>query len=112
MDFWISQWISGFQLGFLDFWISQWISGFQFGFLPMVYEISFVTDPSFNSSLHLGAVPSGTLSSSFIGATRTAHTETVVISSSLIQSDGSGVLSPTGYTTDYSIYAAPAASTR
>ena len=27
LDFWISQWISGFQL---DFWISQWISGFQF----------------------------------------------------------------------------------
>ena len=30
MDFWISQWISGFQLGFLDFtvdfWISVWIS--------------------------------------------------------------------------------------
>ena len=62
MDFWISEWISGFQIGFLDFtvdfWISQWISGFhsgfldfwisgfQFGFLPTVYEISFVTDPS------------------------------------------------------------------
>ena len=50
MDFWISDWISGFQIGFLDFrldfWISQWISGFQFGFLPTVYEISFVTDPS------------------------------------------------------------------
>ena len=50
MDFWISEWISGFQNGFLDFrldfWISQWISGFQFGFLPTVYEISFVTDPS------------------------------------------------------------------
>ena len=30
----------------MDFWISQWISGFQFGFLPTVYEISFVTDPS------------------------------------------------------------------
>ena len=32
MDFWISDWISGFQIGFLDFtvdfWISQWISGF------------------------------------------------------------------------------------
>ena len=40
------KWISGFQSGFLDFWISQWISGFQFGFLPTVYEISFVTDPS------------------------------------------------------------------
>ena len=26
MDFWISKWISGFQLGFLDFWISVWIS--------------------------------------------------------------------------------------
>ena len=70
MDFWISDWISGFhiasfpgsaQLQFrvpergslgtrldftVDFWISQWISGFQFGFLPTVYEISFVTDPS------------------------------------------------------------------
>ena len=58
MDFWISQWISGFHSGFLDFsldfWISAWISGFldfwisgfQFGFLPTVYEISFVTDPS------------------------------------------------------------------
>ena len=52
MDFrtleWIS-WISGIQNGFLDFkfdfWISQWISGFQFELLPMVYEISFVTDP-------------------------------------------------------------------
>ena len=30
----------------VDFWISEWISGFQFGFLPTVYEISFVTDPS------------------------------------------------------------------
>ena len=32
MDFWISEWISGFQIGFLDFtvdfWISAWISGF------------------------------------------------------------------------------------
>ena len=32
MDFRISEWISGFQTGFLDFrldfWISQWISGF------------------------------------------------------------------------------------
>ena len=37
MDFWISQWISGYQSGFLDFtvdfWISAWISGFQLGFL-------------------------------------------------------------------------------
>ena len=37
MDFWISDWISGFHSGFLDFtvdfWISQWISGFQLGFL-------------------------------------------------------------------------------
>ena len=52
MDFWISKWISGFQIGFLDFrvdfWISgfRWISGFQIGFLPTVYEISFVADPS------------------------------------------------------------------
>ena len=33
----ISEWISGFQSGFLDFkvdfWISKWISGFQSGFL-------------------------------------------------------------------------------
>ena len=32
MDFWISEWISGFHSGFLDFtvdfWISAWISGF------------------------------------------------------------------------------------
>ena len=37
VDFWISEWISGFQIGFLDFtvdfWISQWISRFQLGFL-------------------------------------------------------------------------------
>ena len=46
MDFWISQWISGFHSGFLDFSLDFWISGFQFGFLPTVYEISFVTDPS------------------------------------------------------------------
>ena len=26
MDFWISEWISGFHSGFLDFWISVWIS--------------------------------------------------------------------------------------
>ena len=51
MDFWISNWISGFHSGFLDFWISAWISGFQFGFLPTVYEISFVTDPSVMASL-------------------------------------------------------------
>ena len=43
MDFRISDWISGFQSGFLDF---NWISGFQIGFLPTVYEISFVADPS------------------------------------------------------------------
>ena len=33
----ISEWISGFQSGFLDFkmdlWISKWISGIQSGFL-------------------------------------------------------------------------------
>ena len=46
MDFWISDWISGFHSGFLDFTVDFWISGFQFGFLPTVYEISFVTDPS------------------------------------------------------------------
>ena len=53
VDFWISDWISGFQIGFLDFIVDFWISGshsgfqeFQFGFLPTVYEISFVTDPS------------------------------------------------------------------
>ena len=43
MDFWISKWISGFQVDFgfqngfldfkVDFWISKWISGFQSGFL-------------------------------------------------------------------------------
>jgi len=58
VDFRISEWISGFQIGFLDFrvdfWISigfldfNWISGFQIGFLPTVYEIS---DPSITSSL-------------------------------------------------------------
>ena len=36
VDFWISKWISGFQSGFLDFkadfWISKWISGFQANF--------------------------------------------------------------------------------
>ena len=31
MDFWISNWISGFFK--VDFWISQWISRFQSGFL-------------------------------------------------------------------------------
>ena len=30
----------------MDFRISKWISGFQIGFLPTVYEISFVADPS------------------------------------------------------------------
>ena len=45
VDFWISQWISGFHSGFLDFSLDFWISGFQFGFLQTVYEISFVTDP-------------------------------------------------------------------
>ena len=43
MDFRISEWISGFQSGFLDF---NWISEFQIGFQPTVYEISFVADPS------------------------------------------------------------------
>ena len=37
MDFCISKWISGFQVGFpdfgVDFWISEWISEFQSGFL-------------------------------------------------------------------------------
>ena len=37
VDFWISKWISGFQSRFLDFkvdfWISKRISGFQSGFL-------------------------------------------------------------------------------
>ena len=42
LDFWISDWISGFQLDFwisewisdfrVDFWISDWISGFQLDF--------------------------------------------------------------------------------
>ena len=26
MDFWISEWISGFQIGFLDFTVDFWIS--------------------------------------------------------------------------------------
>ena len=52
MDFWISDWISGFHSGFLDFSLDFWISGFQFGFLPTMYEISFVTDPSENSTVH------------------------------------------------------------
>ena len=30
----------------MDFRISDWISGFQIGFLPIVYEVSFVADPS------------------------------------------------------------------
>ena len=34
--FWIFRW---------DFRISEWTSGFQIGFLPTVYEIYFVTDP-------------------------------------------------------------------
>ena len=42
MDFWISEWISGFQIGFLDFtvdfWISQWISGFHSGFLDFTVD--------------------------------------------------------------------------
>ena len=56
MDFWISRWISGFQIGFLDFvWISRFFVGFLdfaldfgflVGFLPTVYEISGVSDPS------------------------------------------------------------------
>ena len=29
MDFWISDWISGFHSGFLDFSLDFWISGFQ-----------------------------------------------------------------------------------
>ena len=44
MDFWISDWISGFQSGFLDFkvdfWISKWISGFQSGFLDFKVDFS------------------------------------------------------------------------
>ena len=56
LDFWILHRISGFHLGFL---ISSWISGFllrllisdcvsrfQFGFQPMVYKISLVAGPS------------------------------------------------------------------
>ena len=56
LDFWISRWISGFQIGFLDFvWISRFLVGFLdfaldfgflVGFLPTVYEISGVSDPS------------------------------------------------------------------
>ena len=50
MDFQISDSISGFQIefhefqiGFLDFKLDF---GNSIGFLPIVYEISFVTDPS------------------------------------------------------------------
>ena len=49
MDFRISEWISGFQFGFLDFSLD---SGFQFGFLLTVYEISFMTDPSLEAPGH------------------------------------------------------------
>ena len=42
MDFWISEWISGFQRGFLDFrmdfWISDRISGFHCGFLDFTVD--------------------------------------------------------------------------
>ena len=61
VDFWISQWISGFHSGFLDFSLDFWISGFQFGFLPTVYEISFVTDPSVNAATIVSS-PDPTLS--------------------------------------------------
>ena len=57
LDFWISQYISGFQIGFLDFnldfWISQWISAFQFVLLSTVYEIFFVTDPLYLSGFRV-----------------------------------------------------------
>ena len=45
VDFWISEWISGFQIGFLDFKIGFldftvdfWISGFQLGFLDFTVD--------------------------------------------------------------------------
>ena len=44
MDFWISEWISGFQIGFLDFTVDFWISVW----------ISFVTDPSQSTEYDLG----------------------------------------------------------
>ena len=33
----------------MNFWISDWICGFQIGFLPTVYETSFVVDPSIST---------------------------------------------------------------
>ena len=38
VDFWISEWISGFQIGFLDFTVDFWISGFQLGFLDFTVD--------------------------------------------------------------------------
>ena len=38
MDFWISNWISGFHSGFLDFTVDFWISGFQLGFLDFTVD--------------------------------------------------------------------------
>ena len=76
MDFWISQWISGFQLGFLDFWISVWISAdgvrdfFRDGPLGAACSsvmvrschacVVFVPRASFTSTLHSGSSPSPT----------------------------------------------------
>ena len=56
MDFWILAWISGFLDFTVDFWISQWISRFRFGFLLTMYEISFVTDPSKFTAIHVDDV--------------------------------------------------------
>ena len=57
LDFRISEWISGFQIGFLDsrvdFWISEWISigfldfnwisGFQSGFLDFRVDFNWIS---------------------------------------------------------------------
>ena len=38
MDFWISEWISGFQIGFLDFTVDFWISAWIYGFLDFTVD--------------------------------------------------------------------------
>ena len=70
MDFWISEWISGFQIGFLDFrigfldftvdfWISVWISadGVR-DFWPLIYgdrrRTNFSAFVAFSRAVRLG----------------------------------------------------------
>ena len=94
MDFRISEWISGFQSGFLDFrlgfWISQWISGFQFGFLPTVYEISFVTDPSDTSYICSSREPSLFAEVSLACKTNGIHSHSLLEVSDFISSREGG----------------------